>query len=117
MDQCSFEQLEREVGAARGRRETVRIVIGSLVASLPLLGKLAGESSASQLANGCRLAGQKCDRDDDCCGGSKCKDHRCKCISNGKSCLIVIDEASGLAIPNKSLCCTAKCSRKRHKCT
>ena len=116
MDQCRFEGLARQIGGAQNRRDALRILLGSAIATIPILGTTAQDAMASKLTKGCRNVGQRCGRDEDCCGGSHCANKRCKCIQKGKSCLIVLDEETGFAIPQKALCCSAKCSSGQHKC-
>lgn len=116
MENCRFEGLTRQIGAARGRRDALKILLGTAAASVPVLGLMIEDSLASKLAQGCRIAGQRCNDDKDCCGKTKCARKRCRCLRSGKSCLIVLDEELGLAIPNKSLCCSGDCRRVSKEC-
>ena len=116
MDQCQFEGLTRQLGTASTRRDALQILLGVVVAAIPVLGTRAQDALASKLTKGCRNVGQRCGRDEDCCGGSHCANKRCKCIQKGKSCLILLDEETGFSIPQKALCCSAKCSKGPHTC-
>ncbi len=115
MDDCRFERLTRQLANSLDRRDTLRIVGAALIASVPLLGPLPEPTLAGQLTKGCRNVGQRCRRDEDCCGNSHCAGHRCKCVAKGKSCMVLLDPDTGFSVPQKALCCSADCSRK-HKC-
>ncbi len=114
MDQETFDRLSRRVSAAQTRRGALRALwAGGIAATLAAV--LPGAGEASQTVKGCRVPGQRCNRNEKCCSG-KCRSGRCKCLDRGKSCLVPLGN-SGLMIPNKSICCSSKCSRGKNKCT
>lgn len=109
MDQCTFDGLSRRVSAAATRRGALRAVVAVGIGAL-----LPGAASASQTVKGCRVPGQGCDRDVQCCSG-QCRDGRCKCLERGKSCLVSVSPQLP-PLPNKAICCSSKCSRGKNKC-
>ena len=67
----------------------------------------------SALVKGCRLPGQKCKGNRDCCtrkcGGAK----RCGCIKKGNKALV--DTPLG-PVPIKALCCSNKINKRTEEC-
>ena len=102
------------LGGQESRRLPLLVVVlGSQLAGLAAL--LPQASRASQTVKGCRIPGQGCARDKQCCSG-KCRNKQCACLDHGKSCLVVVS-AQLPPLPNKAVCCSSKCTRGTHKCT
>lgn len=110
MDRCQFDGLSRRVSAASTRRGALAAAAGAALGAL-----LPAGARASQTVKGCRIPGQGCERDGQCCSG-KCTNKQCKCLERGKSCLTVVSPQLP-PLPNKAVCCSSKCSRGRNKCT
>ncbi|HEU5430504.1 MAG TPA: hypothetical protein VFU81_02510 [Thermomicrobiales bacterium] len=119
MDQDRFGILTRQVAVAPNRRTALRwLAAGAAGALAPGLGaRLADAQSvmpASAIVKGCRLPGQRCSANKNCCG-NHCAHKRCRCINKGGSCLVPL--GGGLPpVPVHALCCTNKCSKHDHKC-
>jgi hypothetical protein len=119
MDQNDFGRLTRQVAAAPSRRAALRLVAaGAAAALVPVLGERRATAQRvtpdSQIVTGCRLVGQRCDGDTNCCS-NHCANKRCRCLGKGASCLV--DPGHGLPpLPVKANCCTSKCSKHDHKC-
>lgn len=113
MDQERFDWLIRHVSEARTRRVALgRLVGGGLAAAM--LAVAPGTGEASQTVKGCRIPGQGCSRNAQCCS-DKCNNKQCKCLDRGRSCLVVVSPKLP-PLPNKAVCCSSKCSRGRNRC-
>jgi hypothetical protein len=108
------------LGGIQGRRSALRQLAGAGAALVSLaradLGLAAGDDV---LAEGCRLTGERCKRNNNCCSGS-CKRHRkkhgkndkgknkregkCKCLGNNKKC------------KKDAACCKGYCDQKENRC-
>jgi hypothetical protein len=113
VDPKRFEDLSRRFAAAATRRSALGVLAGGAAAAV-LTALRPGAADASQLVKGCKIPGQKCKNEKQCCGNSHCNKGRCKCINKGGSCLVQV--TADLALPTKALCCTSRCSRHDHKC-
>lgn len=122
MDECRFDNLTRMMAGLKDRRAALRDMTGAGLALVSLakadLG-LAAEDDV--LVEGCRLSGEKCDKDHQCCSGDckgskkkkkkdkngkkrKRKEGKCRCRSEGSSC-------------NKdSACCRGYCNKNDGRC-
>lgn len=131
MDECRFDNLTRMLGRLRDRRAAAGEIAGAGAALFSLaradLG-LAAEDDV--LVEGCRLTGERCKRNNNCCsnkchrkkrkknknrndggGGNnnrrrkdKKGDGQCQCAGNGKKC-------------NKdAACCKGRCDPNERKC-
>jgi hypothetical protein len=124
MDECRFDNLTRMMAGLKDRRTALRDMTGAGLALVSLakadLG-LAAEDDV--LVEGCRLSGEKCDKDHQCCsndcrGGkrkkkkkndkngkkNRRKEGECRCRGEGDSC-------------NKdSACCRGRCNQNDGRC-
>jgi hypothetical protein len=81
MDESDFDTLTRYLSPFIPRRRTLPILAGALATPL-----LADPHAASA---GCKKVGRKCDKNKDCCSGSKCKGGKhgkCQCKSGREDC-------------------------------
>ncbi|HEU5430364.1 MAG TPA: hypothetical protein VFU81_01805 [Thermomicrobiales bacterium] len=119
MDQDRFGILTRQMAVAPNRRAALRLMAAGVAAAVaPVLGaRLAAADAvtpASAIVKGCKLPGQRCSGDKNCCG-NHCAHQRCRCINKGGSCLVAL--GGGLPpLPVHALCCRNKCSKHDHKC-
>jgi hypothetical protein len=118
MDQDRFGILTRKMAIAPNRRAAVRLLAAGVAAVVaPALGERLAEAQVtpdSAIVKGCRLPGQRCSGNKNCCG-NHCAHNRCRCIGKGGSCLVAV--GGGLPpLPVHALCCTNKCSKADHKC-
>ena len=123
MDECRFDNLTRMMAGLKDRRAALRDMTGAGLALVSLakadLG-LAAEDDV--LVEGCRLSGDKCDKNNQCCSGdcrggkkkkkkkdkngkkNKRKQGECKCRSEGSSC------------SKDSACCRGYCNKNDGRC-
>ena len=107
MDECRFDNLTRMMAGLKDRRAALRDMTGAGLALVSLaradLG-LAAEDDV--LIEGCRLSGEKCDKDHQCCSNdcrgakkkkkkkndkngnkkNRRKEGECRCKGEGDSC-------------------------------
>jgi hypothetical protein len=106
MDQDRFGRLTRAIGQATSRRAALGAVVAAAAAAVPGLAA-AAPAPAGNIIPGCRLAGQRCRKKENCCTG-KCKGDRCACVNKGGSCLVTL--APGLPpAPVHANCCSNRC--------
>lgn len=123
MNDCRFDNLTRMFGTIRTRRSAVTQLAGASAALLALARADLGLAAEGEVSvEGCRLTGESCGRDNQCCsndcrrsrrkkrdrdeGGKGGKKNRgvCKCRGNGKSC-------------NKdAACCRGRCDDRDKVC-
>ena len=121
MDECRFDNLTRMVAGLKDRRAALREMTGAGLALVTLakadLG-LAAEDDV--LIEGCRLSGDQCDKNSQCCSNeckgakkkkkkkngkkSKGKKGECRCKGEGDSC----SKDSG--------CCRGYCNKNDGRC-
>ena len=113
-----FDALTVRLGETASRSEVLRW-LGRFVLALVVFG-LAPWSATGQelteesaLVKGCKLPGQKCKGNKDCCtrkcGGQK----RCGCIKKGSQPLVSTPLGP---VPVKALCCTNKVNKRTDEC-
>lgn len=137
MDVCRFDNLTRMMAGLKDRRAALRDMTGAGLALVSLakadLG-LAAEDDV--LVEGCRLSGDKCDKNNQCCSGDckggkkkkkkkngknrKRKQGECKCRNEGSSCNKDAACCRGYCKPNEGRCrCIpdgTQCSRSQDCC-
>ncbi len=101
------------------RRREVLALLGRLALAMVVFGVWPWRVSAqevgpeSALVKGCRLPGQKCKGNKDCCtrkcGGVK----RCGCIKKGNKPLVQTPLGP---VPVKALCCSNKVNKRTEEC-
>ena len=101
------------------RRREVLALLGKLGLAMLVFGVWPWRVSAPQgaeasaLVKGCRLPGQKCQGNKDCCtkkcGGQK----RCGCIKKGNKPLVQTPLGP---VPIKALCCSNKVNKRTEEC-
>lgn len=105
----SDQPPRREVLRWLGRFGLALLVFG--IAPWGVRGQEVGEESA--LVKGCRLPGQKCKGNKDCCarkcGGAK----RCGCVKQGAKPLVVTPLGP---VPVKALCCSNNLNSRTEEC-
>jgi hypothetical protein len=68
MDECRFDNLTRMFGAIRDRRTAVKTLVAAGAALVSLAKAEFGIAAQDDvLIEGCRLTGERCDRDKQCC--------------------------------------------------
>jgi hypothetical protein len=115
MDAKRFEDLSRWVAAAPTRREALKVLAAGLAAAaLAVVRPQPGE--AGSIIPGCRIPGQRCDEDSDCCAGfCPASVGRCGCLLTGDNCFFELDpiKLPGVGFDIDALCCTAKCQNSK----
>ena len=104
MDSRQFDALARTVASGTTRRRVVRLIGGGGVAgALSMLGfrDVQGQEAGEEDAR-CRGAGERCDRDGQCCA-ERCISGQCTCKGPRGSCFV--DRG----------CCSGRC-RRNGKC-
>ena len=113
-----FDALTVGLSARPRRREVLRwlgrfalaLVVFS-IAPWSTKGQEVGEESA--LVKGCKLPGQKCQGNKDCCarkcGGAK----RCGCVKKGTKPIVVTPLGP---VPVKALCCSNNLNKRTEEC-
>jgi hypothetical protein len=113
-----FDTLTIRFTDVAARRDVLRI-LGKFVLAMIVFGaypwrvRAQDVSPESALVKGCRLQGQKCSGDADCCTKRCDSSHRCGCLNKGKEALA--DTPLG-PVPLKALCCTNKINKRTNKC-
>lgn len=116
--QILFDALSVRLGATPSRREAL-VWLGRFVLALAVFGiapwGVRGQevSEESALVKGCRLPGQKCRKNKDCCarkcGGAK----RCGCVKQGNKPIVVTPLGP---VPVKALCCSNNLNGRTDEC-
>ena len=125
MDECRFDNLTRMMASLKDRRAALRDMTGAGLALVSLaradLG-LAAEDDV--LIEGCRLSGEKCDKDHQCCSNdcrgakkkkkkkndkngnkkNRRKEGECRCKGEGDSC------------SKDAACCRGYCNKNDGRC-
>lgn len=121
MDECRFDNLTRMVAGLKDRRAALREMTGAGLALVTLAkADLGLAAEGDVLVEGCRLSGEKCDKNNQCCSGdcrggkkkkkkkngkkSRRREGECRCRGEGDSC-------------NKdSACCRGRCNTNENRC-
>ncbi len=106
MDRSEFEELSRRIGTAAGRRDAFRLAAAGIAASLGMRSLVAKAETGAEGVPiyHCKIPGQTCKRDTNCCSG-KCNKGVCSCNKKGKKCFEPLRGA---------ICCSGRC--KNGKC-
>ena len=128
MDECRFDNLTRLFGAFKDRRTALKEMVGASAALVSLARADLGLAQDDDvLIEGCRLTGDRCGRNNQCCS-NKCNrkrrkkrrrddrdgdrrnrrkkknDGQCVCLSNGKKCR------------KDAACCRGHCDKNERRC-
>jgi hypothetical protein len=118
MDQERLEAMARLVASARSRRELARrLVIGMLLGVAPALAATAGDAEVGpdgQIFPGCRVSGQRCRKNSNCCTGRCTGAQQCRCLHKGASCMVTVKGGTTLFV--HAVCCSNRCSKSDNKC-
>ncbi|MCC7022927.1 MAG: hypothetical protein IT338_08875 [Thermomicrobiales bacterium] len=117
MDDCRFDNLTRMLGGLQDRRSALRTLTGAGAALISLARADLGLAADDDvLIEGCRLTGERCKRNNNCCSGvckgrkkhdkngKKKREGECKCLGNGKKC------------KKDAACCKGFCDPKDNRC-
>lgn len=124
MDECRFDNWTRLIAGLRDRRVALKEMAGAGIALVSLARADLGLAADDDvLVEGCRLAGDSCSRNSQCCSdfckgrrGKRKKNDRggknrrrresgeCRCLGNGKSC------------SKDAACCRGFCDRNDNRC-
>lgn len=114
-----FDTLTVNLAAPQSRTGVLKLLAKAALAMVvfqawPMRGSAQEVSDESQLVKGCRLPGQKCRKNKDCCA-RKCKNGsgRCGCINKGGEPLVKTPLGP---VPIKALCCSNKLNKRTGKC-
>ena len=115
MDDRQFEAMTRWMATKPSRRQMLKVLVATVIAAAlaPFRPQQAG---AGSIIPGCRLPGQRCDNDGNCCTGFCPNSYeRCGCLLNGDSCFFPIDPVllPGVGFDVPALCCTTKCQNSK----
>jgi hypothetical protein len=125
MDECRFDNWTRMLGAIQDRRTALKDVVAAGAALVSLARLDLGLAQEDEVTiEGCRLTGNRCDRNKQCCS-NKCNrkrrkrrkhkdgDHKrrrrrstgtCGCLGNGKKCR------------KDAACCKGRCDVNDRRC-
>jgi hypothetical protein len=115
MDAKRFEEMSRWVAAAPTRRQALKVLAAG-VAAAALAGIRSQPSEAGSIIQGCRMVGQRCDNDDNCCTGfCPQSQRRCGCLLTGDNCFFELDpkKLPGVGFDMDAMCCTGKCQNSK----
>jgi hypothetical protein len=124
MDECRFDNLTRMMAGLKDRRAALRDMTGAGLALVSLAKADLGLAAADDvLVEGCRLSGEKCDKDHQCCSGdcrggkkkkkkkndkngkkNRRKEGECRCRGEGDSCSKDAACCRGYCHPNDGRC-------------
>jgi hypothetical protein len=126
MDECRFDNWTRLLAGLRDRRTALRDLTGAGLALVSLARADLGLAADDDvLVEGCRLSGDECDRNSQCCSdickrskrrrknrrddgnNRRRRDRRrgeCRCLGSGKSC------------NRDAACCRGFCDRSDNRC-
>jgi len=113
-----FDALTVRLAEGTRRQDAVRL-LGKLGVALALAGAapgrvVAGEvGTESAVVKGCRLPGQKCNNNKDCCSRKCTGKKRCGCVKKGGKPLVKTPLGP---VPVKALCCTNKLNQRSGEC-
>jgi hypothetical protein len=121
MDICRFDNLTRMVAGLKDRRAALREMTGAGLALATLARADLGLATEDDiLVEGCRLSGEKCKKNHQCCSGDcrgrkkkkrnkdgkkrKRREGECRCRGEGDSC------------KKDSACCRGYCKKSENRC-
>ena len=112
-----FDVFAVRFSDAAGRREALAL-LGRLGLAMLVFGVYpwrAGprEAAASALVKGCKLPGQRCKGNKDCCANKCGGQKRCGCVKKGSKPLF--DSPLG-PVPVKAFCCSNKVNKRTEEC-
>ena len=113
-----FDSLTIRVSDVMARRDVLR-TLGKLALAMVVFGIFPWRVMAqdvtpeSQLVKGCKLPGQKCHNNKQCCGRKCTSKKRCGCVRKGKKPLVKTPLGP---VPVKALCCTNKLNKIKGTC-
>jgi len=115
MDDRQFEAMTRWMAAKPSRRQMLKVLVATVIvaALAPFRPQRAG---AGSIIPGCRLPGQRCDNDGNCCANFCPSSYqRCGCLLNGDNCFFELDPVllPGVGFDIEALCCTGKCQNSK----
>lgn len=113
-----FDALTVRFSDTQPRRDVLKL-LGKLVLAMVVFGvwpwrvKAPRDAAASALVKGCRLPGQKCKGNKDCCANKCGGQKRCGCIKKRQEPLVKTPLGP---VPVKALCCSNKLNRRTGTC-
>jgi hypothetical protein len=117
--QLLFDTLTVRLSERSSRADVLRW-LGRFVLAMVIFGvfpwRVRGQSvdPESQLVKGCRLPGQKCNNNKDCCS-RKCAGSAKRCGCRNKGAEPIVDTPLG-PVPIKALCCSNKLNKRTGEC-
>jgi hypothetical protein len=104
MDPSKFEDLCRRFATSSSRRGALAGIAGGLVAAVGAKRDAAADvAPAGVPIVHCKIPGQKCTRDDNCCS-KHCSGGLCTCNKRGRACWHPLEGA---------LCCSGRCHKAK----
>ncbi|MCC6312644.1 MAG: hypothetical protein IT337_01425 [Thermomicrobiales bacterium] len=107
MDPRRFEEVTRGVGKAATRREAFAALAGGIAAAFGVTRAVAAEEDGARSGGvplfHCRIPGQYCKRNKQCCS-NRCSKGVCTCAAKGRRCMALMEGA---------LCCSGRCKNGR----
>jgi hypothetical protein len=100
MDPRQFADVSRRVARASTRRAALAALVGGLAAALL---HPTPQAEAGVPIVHCKIPGQKCTRDDNCCS-KHCSGGLCTCNKRGRACWHPLEGA---------LCCSGRCHKAK----
>jgi hypothetical protein len=113
-----FDTLTVRFADAASRQDVLRL-LGRLALAMVVFWvvpwRVAGQavSDESALVKGCRLPGQKCKGNKDCCANKCGGQKRCGCVKKGSKPLVSTPLGP---VPIKALCCSNKVNKRTEEC-
>jgi len=115
MDDRHFEAMTRWMASQPSRRAVLKVLVATVVVAA-LAPFRSRQAAAGSIIQGCRLPGQRCDDDGNCCTNFCPASYgRCGCLLTGDSCFFPLDPVllPGVGFDIEALCCTAKCHNSK----
>jgi hypothetical protein len=115
MDEQRFEAMTRWVATKPSRRDVLKVLVATVVVAVLALFR-PQRAGAGSIIPGCRLPGQRCDGDENCCTNfCPASYERCGCLLSGDNCFFAIDPVllPGVGFDMPAMCCTGKCQNSK----
>lgn len=115
MDTQHFEAMTRWMATKPCRRDVLKVLAATLIVAV--LGPFRSQrTAAGSIIPGCRLPGQRCDDDGNCCTNfCPASYERCGCLLTGDNCFFELDpkKLPGVGFDMNAMCCTGKCQNSK----
>jgi hypothetical protein len=115
MDDRHFEAMTRWMAMQPSRRAMLKVLVATMIGAA-LAPFRPQRDAAGSIIPGCRLPGQRCDGDNNCCTNFCPASYgRCGCLLTGDSCFFELDPVKlpGVGFDIDAACCTGRCHNSK----